>query len=693
MYKLFDSKLYREGVRCLKNFGIIATAFLTAFPLFMILSEIYDNFGTNTIEKHFVSAFSLNPVILLVFCVFAPLMAIMLFNFTTNRAASDFYFAIPKTRLTVYFSFFMSVLTWVVIMLAFGIGIPMVISLILNKFLVYNLAGSLFFIVQLFITSFYVIAACLLAISVTGTTFSNIVVSLLIIFVPRLFITAIAACGMSDLSYVEFFKTTSLLSHEVNMPVGMIINLLVYGKVELSTGWGAVIYTVILGIVYLILGAVLFNRHPSESSGKAGISDKMRAIFRIALGSAIGLGAVAIAFSTFGLNLGPIEDFGTWLSIVAVFTFAFVVYCAYELIMTKSMKSMVGSMKGFIIVLIIDIVAFGAIYGVRYSVESYKPEPEEISGIYLNYDSFGEEYFGKITSDVMLKDKVVNRIVSDSLKETIKREKDRIKYDSYSYTENKNEWAVYIVSDGRKHYRRILVTKEDSEKIVLALEQSEALKKAFTDLPEPKNVISVYCHSEFNITEDEALEIYKTFREEVTSGSMPFSKYYNYIQGDFEGAPLFGIDCEIYYNNKEYNLYFQIHNDFEETVNKYLSIINKHNKGEATLLLKELNKGEDRRVQIAPVDIHQIDSITMYINEKATKKLYNILKDAKISGITAEDNLIMLCQYRWELPENEDKIYLEPDRYIAYFALDEKQMSAYNKLAEKYGFSEENFGV
>ena len=112
MCRIFDRKLYLEGIRYLKGFGIITTILLTVFPLFTLVSEVFDSIGTNEIAREYVSAWSLNPVLVLLFCAVAPLMTIILFNFTTSRAASDFYFSVPKTRKSLYFSFFLSIIPY-----------------------------------------------------------------------------------------------------------------------------------------------------------------------------------------------------------------------------------------------------------------------------------------------------------------------------------------------------------------------------------------------------------------------------------------------------------------------------------------------------------------------------------------------------------------------------------------------------
>ena len=685
MSKIFDLKLYREGIRSLKSFGIIATVILTAFPLFTIADEIFDSSNGVEISKQYVSAYSLNPLLVVLFCIVAPLMTIMLFNFTTNRAASDFYFSVPKTRTTLYFSFFASIISWIGIILLFAVGVPMALSFVFYKFIAYNLVSSLIFVVQLIISCVYIIAACLVAISVTGTVFSNIAVALILIFAPRIFITILVNCGMDGLFYASSTETFSLLRYSVNLPVGVVLNAFGGGMFNFGEGLTPIIYTSVIGIAYLIIGAVLFNRRNSEAASKAAATDKLRAIFRIALATAIGLGAAATFFTTWGARHNSniaLDDFSTWFAIIAILAVAFAAYCCYDLLMTKNLKLMVRAMPGFLIALVIDIVAVGAMFGIQYSVESYQPTPDEISGVYLYYSDYDNEYFGTVTSDIKIKDSTVNRIISAALKDNIEHTKKgrELGTDYYDYYSEHDEIRVYIESGGIKHFRNLMLPYSDSEKIVAALNQNAEFKKAFTHLPDPKkNKVSVYTDSVFNLTYEQKVQLYNTFSEEVRSGDIPFTTYYNNLMGGTEDA-VFGMYCDVFYGTNSYTINFQISRDYKKTVNLFMSFIEKQNKKDAPKLIAELRGENSDMVEIDFGNALGYDR--NFIGGKENDlKLAKILHNAKTEDITAVDKTIMLKFYKYNM---KDYVYTEGDdeEYIAIFALTDKQIKELEALTE-----------
>lgn len=685
MCRIFDKKLYREGIRYLKGFGIISTVFLTVFPLFMLVSEVFDSIGVNEISKEYVNAWTLNPVLVLLFCVIAPLMAIMLFNFTTNRAASDFYFSVPKTRKALYFSFTFAILTWIFIILAFSIGLPMILSLILNKYLAYNIGASLLFVAQLVVSCIYIIAACLIAVSVTGTVFSNIAVALLLIFVPRLFILVIVNGGMAGLYYADANETLPLLSYSINIPVGFVLNFFFgFGRGGfLPEGAAPIIYTAVVGIIYLIIGMVLFEKRDSGAAGKAATTDKLRAIFRIILGAAVGIAASSIFFSTWGSRYNSniaLDDFSTWFAIVALLTVAFAIYCCYDLIMTKSLRKMVKAMPAFLIALAIDIVAVFGMYGVLHIVESYTPAPEDIKGVYLKYNNYDSEYFGKVTSDLKISDPVINEIVSASLKENVETVKalENGGAEFYDKYEDYNEWQLYIDSGSGKHYRRLQITSSDSAIIVERLSKNDEFKKAFTHLPDlEKSKGSVYVDSNIDLTEEQRDMLYKTFSEEVKSGDVPFETYYKNLTEGVNGS-VFGMYCEAFYGTDSYTINLYVTRDYKKTVDLYLSFIDEQNEKEGKKLVEVLNSENAINVEMYFDNVFSEYRGFVY-SDKNLEKLAKILSGAKTKNITSNDKTILLTYWRHT---EKDYVYdpKEEEVYQARFALSDNDIKALEEL-------------
>lgn len=184
--KNFDAGLYREGLRQLRVFGI---TMLAIFVLASVLVPLSDAVSLSAYPEwspsytvHYSSYLSQNPLILLSFPVAAPLLTLALFGFLNKRNACDLYHAIPQTRNALFFSFFAAIVTWLVILIAVPALVSEAVCLLFPKYLEIYPLSALQICTQALIASIGVAAAVLLAMSMTGTIFTNLVVALLINF-------------------------------------------------------------------------------------------------------------------------------------------------------------------------------------------------------------------------------------------------------------------------------------------------------------------------------------------------------------------------------------------------------------------------------------------------------------------------------------------------------------------------------
>lgn len=115
----FSFRLYQEGLRQLRLIGIMGMVILgleaILIPVGRVVSlrqmEHYAEGGR--VSKELLNFPEMHPLLVLCFCVLAPLMVLYLFHFLNKRNASDFYHAIPETRLCLFISFFAAVVTWI----------------------------------------------------------------------------------------------------------------------------------------------------------------------------------------------------------------------------------------------------------------------------------------------------------------------------------------------------------------------------------------------------------------------------------------------------------------------------------------------------------------------------------------------------------------------------------------------------
>ncbi|MBQ9963836.1 MAG: hypothetical protein IJP14_01815 [Clostridia bacterium] len=229
--RFFSPRLYLDGIKQLRIIGILSTVALTFIGVitpFMryldTLDDVITEFTANS-----VNYLEMNLPIFLLFCAIAPLMTLYLFSFLNKRDSSDFYHSIPETRQCIFLSFFSAIVTWLLfITVASGTVITLSYAVLPHLYTV-NLSSVFLVSFNAFSGALLIAASVAIAMSVTGTVFSNVLVSLLLIFLPRMLIH-IAVIAVSDaLPLVHDLSFASVLNYEYNVPVGFVFGLLFGG--------------------------------------------------------------------------------------------------------------------------------------------------------------------------------------------------------------------------------------------------------------------------------------------------------------------------------------------------------------------------------------------------------------------------------------------------------------------------------
>ncbi len=669
MKKFFDLKLYREGLRSLRVFGIITTVLLTLYSVVAVVSLVLEAMYITGVGEDYVEYASLttvNPLLVLLFCVVAPLMTIMAFSFTANRAASDYYFAIPKTRGCIFFSFFGAVMSWVIFAATVSSVLPLIISLIFNKYIVINILASLVFFLEVMVAAFFVASAVTIAVGVTGNLITTVLVALMIIFLPRIFIMVISNISLMNLPIVDTISAVPLLSFKHQIPFGFVLSIFYEGGFYTAPTLSAFIYTLAVGIIYLILGYAFFLRRNSEASGKSAATNKLQAIFRICLSSAVGLFVPVMLFSAIFENE---EMVYIVIAVVAFSILSFVVFCCYELISTKSAKSMVRAMPSFFVVVALELAIFGSMHLVRSVTVNYTPEPQQIDGIYLTTNSYNEDYWNKLSSEVLIENTEAKVIVSEALKENVKycTLDNPLAYYSKYHSENGGYtgWNVTFLSDGIKHSRYISIDAANSERLVEILEATPEYKKIYTDFPTLKDASTNVNIYEFGLTSKQEDSIYEAYLRDIKNGNIGFEEIYNHINIGYDIC--FEINVSTIVGLENYDFYLPVTADCTETLLALYKTIDKDNATNSAkaleLLKKEYNEESEKEMY---VDLRCINFGDGYSYEYSENRL-EILKNAVTDNFTADSKVVYLTL---NIYDNEN--YKSYD-YRILFALTESQ--------------------
>jgi len=237
-----------------------------------------------------------NFALYLALVAFAPFMTLYMFSFLNKRNASDFVHSLPHKRETLFVSYTAAVLTWVLGGLWLSVGITLVIYMIGSAYVLVNVSSMLLVALGLSAGCFLVIAATLMAMSVTGGVFSNITTALLILFLPRTISYVFSTFVIMGTGHLVPLANFGLFGDfSFHIPFSFLYSILesFRFRFELSLIHGA-LYTAVLGLVYLAVALVLFKRRRSETAGSPAQSGVLQAAIRIAVAFVVCLVPIAL---------------------------------------------------------------------------------------------------------------------------------------------------------------------------------------------------------------------------------------------------------------------------------------------------------------------------------------------------------------------------------------------------------------
>ncbi|MCL2654731.1 MAG: hypothetical protein FWD65_03415 [Coriobacteriia bacterium] len=395
--QLLSPHLYKEGLHQLRVAGLIAAVLSAGYPLIeliMTLVSVLTKTGNPKMAPSDITAIS--SLTFVVVGVFAAIAVFSLFGFLNKRGSSDFYHALPVSRMTLYFSFLAAILTWV-----WGIGL---LALLLVVAVVLVCAAPLTFAMAavsfglLLSAVLFVVAAALVAVTITGTRFMNLLVMALIVLVPNAIAGAFsqAVAGRAPSLPVEFAGVIGTVSLH-NTLFMLTSDTTLYGSVSFVA---SIVVTTLWSLVLICVGARFFRRRLSELAGTITLSRGFLSAFRVAL--AVLVVALVVASLSGGFSgrttgfvmssgsSGPPASFATLLrTLIPILALILVAFVGIELLATRKLKHPWRALPSFGVVLAFAAAFSGAIFLYSASARRFAPAADQIASVQIitsNYD-------------------------------------------------------------------------------------------------------------------------------------------------------------------------------------------------------------------------------------------------------------------------------------------------------------------
>ncbi len=558
----FNFGLYREALRQSRMITILVTVLISIVSAFTVILTWINLMEQKMRMESLGEAFVKQPLsgqaacaaLICIGLLAAPLMTFALYSFQNKRNTSDFYHSLPHTRLCLFLSYQAAILTQVVFSILTCALFSSLLCLMASSHIVFVVTPLLWYALSTFALSVLTSAAVAMAMSITGTPFNNLILSGLILFLPRCLLLLFALV-LEDMlfnavsgHFMPFFQPSlNLLSGIFFLPLDM--TSLSWN--QLLANLPSILYTLGLGIAYTALAAYFFHRRKSEAAGFSAPNRILQATYRIIVGTAV------TVIPTIALYNMIIEDsFSTGdLELCVIFwTIGIVAYLLYELLTTKKWKNLVKALPGLGIVLAANLLCVGMMHAAYTAELNYTPAPEQIKSISVVNDdviSYGWQNFANYakskSQDVEIDDPEIISALSRFLKQNVTDYKTLRSYDFYQKYSGSGKYDVLgsLISEpyrasyfridtafGSK-YRRIWYDAELADLITEVMESKDEYRRIWTTLPSmipgTARIESgiFYRVSSSSFTEEQSAKIFATLKEEIRS--CDFSTWYTLL--------------------------------------------------------------------------------------------------------------------------------------------------------------------
>jgi len=594
--KYFSLGLYRDGLRQLRIIGIISlvvfvlTAVLLPISIVLSLKQYGEAMYQQTIPE-IISLFTANPLLILSFCLVAPLMMLCLFHFLDKRNASDFYHCIPQTRICLFNSLFAAVMTWMTAIIVITSLCSFLILGVFSDYFLIDWSTSWIFLFNTFAGILFVAASIAIAMCITGTVFTNVIVSGLLIFVPRFLVALMISWLGNALPLLNANSFLPLMDKKYNVVTGMVFSIYQgYINDPPLTALPSGVYTLIVGLIYTGIAMLLFHRRKSESAGNASPNSILQTTYRLVIAMLICLIPCHMIFQNIitGARISGAEVFGLFIMYLIAIFFYFV----YELITTKKLANLVKAIPGLLILVGLNVAVIAGLSGAHHAMLNVSFTAEDISYVRFMSDIQNEDsrinYFSGRTEQVEITNQTINKIIADQAQYTT----DLVRTNPDSYFTQMDKMVqkrVAIRMNGRTYHRNILISKKDMITITKELTQLEEYSLIYTNLPSLDEITGTLRIDDGPVTADDLNKLYETMKKEVRD--MPFETWYHMVTDEdyLYTDALARINLSVVIGNQMYRAELPIGSELKETAQMYISMVNEDKKYGRGALLEVLS--------------------------------------------------------------------------------------------------------
>lgn len=512
--RVFNLKLYFDMLRQLKLIGFILgaiTLIITVLPPLVIL--LRDTGGT----ERAINTPSINgvtPVLWGYMFVGGAGLIYTAFSFLNKRNASDFYHSLPNTSLCIYLSLTAAVITWlmatIVVNILAAYFMYMIIGVSINAIYLPYLFGY-FMIGTLLVASAASIAVC-----ITGTKLTNLVMTFLILFVPRFISMLLNISIVENTAIIPFDQTGIIFNPFYNIaatPFSLISSVTSgsrYSPIEFLPG---MLYSGILALLYFSFALLLYRVRRSETAGMSAPSRLLQHIYRCAITLPLLVIIPSAAFSGRVSMTRLISD--TPSILVVILSFSVIIYFTYELVTTKKFKNLLTSIPLFLaLIIVVPIITYYGTFAASHAMLHNIPTESSVKSINeLQNAEYGRPNYKTLLFAEI--DHTNPKLISIILK-ALERTVDNVELGTHNLGNAVKQIKInYGISSIT---RSIYFTESEYNRVnELIISNEEYVKAAKQSLPLDREISSISLGH--NTVDPKASDVWAIYKDEINSAT------------------------------------------------------------------------------------------------------------------------------------------------------------------------------
>ena len=316
--KLFNFKYLKQNMK--KSKGLL-TVLIFIIPVITILMLI----GNNTSEYASSTEQVLVALPNLIGMYFIPfIISYILYGYVYKKSSVDFVGAMPVTRTTIFVTNFLGGIILISIMQIFtALGISICAMFLSNIFIAPQMILDIFIVMLL--AYIFVFSATTLAMTVSGNALTQIVVSLLILFLIP-FTIIFGFSSVSKNIYIELANRqvtiNNYIVNDYTMP--SIFFTEIFGENTFFYSTNRNVRTLFISVFYFAIGVYLFNRRKMENVEISFSKIWVHLIVK----------SITLVPMVFIIELLDLDDIFKVISIALVFIY----YCLYDFITNRKVS-------------------------------------------------------------------------------------------------------------------------------------------------------------------------------------------------------------------------------------------------------------------------------------------------------------------------------------------------------------------